>query len=129
LVAMDTLICGMRGVLVKIGVGDNVAVGVRVGNSGVNVGIGDSTRSTGITAPAVCVRPETIVCITTVSMEFGFCVGTETLGEAQARVTINKTVTDKRMGVGFRMVTPFGQQDNHTPKMRNYPLIRKTLFS
>src|SRR6266542_1380741 len=57
LVAVDTLICGTRGVVVKIGVGDNVAVGVKVGNSGVKVAVGDSsTRPTGTAAPAVCVK-------------------------------------------------------------------------
>jgi len=30
------------------------------------------------------------------------------LGKTQASETINKTVTDKRMGVGFRMAPPFG---------------------
>jgi hypothetical protein len=31
------------------------------------------------------------------------------LDKAQARETINKTVTDKRIGVDFRIVPPFGQ--------------------
>jgi hypothetical protein len=106
-VATDTLICGTRGVDVKIGVGDKVAVGVRVGTSGVNVAAGEFTTSIGTAAPAVCVTPEIMVCMMAVPREFISWVGAGA-GAAQARETINKTITDKRMGVEVFILPPFG---------------------
>jgi hypothetical protein len=94
-------------VAVKIGVGERVAVGVSVGGSGVNVATGEFTTSTGITAPAVWDAPETIVCITAVPRELISWVGAGA-GMTQARETINKTDTDKRMGVDFLILPPFG---------------------
>ena len=99
---------------VKIGIGVNVTVGVNVGNSGVNVarGVAVSIKPTGAPAIAVCVEPETIVPITAVSREWISWVGAGTLGKAQAREMINKVVTDKRMGVDFRIVPPFGTRQS-----------------
>jgi hypothetical protein len=94
-------------VKVRIGVGDRVAVGVSVGISGVNVGTGEFITSIGTAAPAVCVTPEIIVCIMAVPRELTSWVGAGA-GIAQARETINKTDTDKRMGVGFFISPPFG---------------------
>jgi hypothetical protein len=105
-VSTETLICGTRGVAVKIGVGDNVAVGVSVGTSGVSVATGEFTTSTGITAPAVCVTAETMVCIMAVPRELTSWVGAGA-GIAQARETINKTDTDKRMGVEPFILPPY----------------------
>jgi hypothetical protein len=92
---------------VKIGVGERVAVGVRVGTSGVNVGTGEFTTSIGTAAPAVCVTPAIIVCIMAVPRELISWVGAGA-GIAQARETINKTDTDKRMGVERFILPPFG---------------------
>jgi hypothetical protein len=106
------VIWGTRGVLVKRGVGVNVMVGVSVGNSGVEVGNGDCTISTGMTAWAVWVAPEIIVSIMAVPRELRSCVGAGTTGEAQARETINRTETDKRMGVDFFISPPFGTRQS-----------------
>jgi hypothetical protein len=92
---------------VKTGVGERVAVGVSVGGSGVNVGTGEFTTSIGTTAPAVCVTAETMVCIMAVPRELTSWVGAGA-GIAQARATINKTHTDKRMGVEPFILPPFG---------------------
>jgi hypothetical protein len=119
-VATDTLTCGTSGVAVKIGVGDRVAVGVRVGTSGVDVATGEFTTSTGIIAPAVCVTPEIIVCMMAVPREFISWVGAGA-GITQARETINKTLTDKRMGVDFFILPPFGNKAIIILKMRNHP--------
>jgi hypothetical protein len=105
---------------VKIGVGDRVAVGVRVGGSGVNVATGEFTTSTGTTAPDVCVTPAIIVCMMAVPRELISCVGAGA-GAAQASETINKTETDKRMGVDFFILPPFGNKAIIIPKMRSHP--------
>lgn len=95
----------MRGVEVKTGVGDNVSDGVKVGSSGVKVEVGDSTIEMGTNAVADCVRPETMVCAIAVFMEFESDV--EIPGTVQAWETVNKTVTNKRIGVDFSMFPPF----------------------
>jgi hypothetical protein len=114
-VATDTLTSGTAGVGVKTGDGVRVTVGV---NMGVKVGIvvAVSTMSMGITAIAVCVAAETIVAMTAVPRELISSVGAGTLVTAHARETITKTVTDKRMGVGFLITPPFGPQRKHNPK-------------
>jgi hypothetical protein len=93
-------------VAVKIGVGDRVAVGVRVGGSGVNVAVGEFAISMGITAAAVCVTPATMVCMMAVPRELISWVGAGA-GIAQARETINKTITAKRMGVEVLIFASF----------------------
>jgi hypothetical protein len=93
-------------VAVKIGVGDRVAVGVSVGGSGVKVGVGEFTTSIGTTAPEVCVTAAIMVCMIAVPREFISWVGAGA-GIAQARETINKTITDKRMGVEVLIFASF----------------------
>src|SRR5690349_9031726 len=99
----------MAFVAVKIGVGDKVrdAVGLAVK---VAPGVGESTTAIGKPARAVPVAPEIIVAMTAVPRMLRSCVGAGTPDTAHASESINKAVTDKRMGVGFRMVPPFGHQ-------------------
>jgi hypothetical protein len=109
---------------VKTGVGDSVAEGVRVGGSGVSVdasvkvgqGVWVSGIPTGTPAAAVCVAAEIMVDIIAVPRKLTSWVGAGRLGTAQATETSNKAVTDKRMGVGFRIAPPFGFQNEHKPK-------------
>jgi len=93
---------GMTGVEVKTGVGDAVAEGVTLGVN-VGPGVAVSTKPTGTPARDVSVAPEIMVDMTAVSRKWRSCVGAGRLG-AQAWETINKTVTDKRMGVDFRII-------------------------
>lgn len=90
----------------KTGVGDKVAEGVKVGVEGVNVkiGVAESTTATGTPAAAVCVAPEIIVDMTAVCSKLRSCVGAGKPGVAQATKTSKRTVTDIRMGDGFRIV-------------------------
>jgi hypothetical protein len=76
---------------------------------------------------AVCVRPTTIVCATAVLTEFES--GAEILGAAQAWERINKTITDKRVGIDLNMVPPFGQQGRYDPKNRIIPPMEDVFFS
>jgi hypothetical protein len=117
----------MRGVEVKAGVGDSVAVGVNVGNSGVKVGIGELTMSMGMTAPAVCVKPTTMVCTMAVFTEFGSDV--EIPGTVQAWEVINKTAANKRVGVDFNMFPPFIINCDRNTKTWNHTLIGRTFVS
>jgi hypothetical protein len=119
-VGTETLIWGIRGVDVKAGVGDSVAVGVKVG-------IGEFTMSTGITASAVCVKPTTIVCTMAVFMEFESDV--EIPGTVQAWETINKAVTNKRIGVDFSMFPPFISNGDSNTKTWNHTLLGRTFNS
>lgn len=102
----ETLICGVIGVAVKMGVGVNVSVGVSVGSSGVKVAVGP--RSIGTTTADVWVAAEIIVCIIAVPRELRSSVGAGNPGAAQASEAINKTVTGKRIKFDFRIVPPFG---------------------
>ena len=99
---------------VKAGVGDNVTVGVKAGNTGVKVETGDSIIEMGTNAVADCVRPETMVCAIAVFMEFESDV--EIPGTVQAWETINKTVTNKRIGVDFSMFPPLISNGDHNTK-------------
>src|SRR5688572_20130788 len=97
---------GIAGVAVKTGVGDEVADGVTLG---VNVApsVGVSTSPTGTPARDVWVAPEIMVDMTAVLRKLRSCVGAGTPGTTHARETINKALTDKRMGVDFRIETSF----------------------
>jgi hypothetical protein len=113
-VATETLIMGTIGVAVKIGVDVRVTVGLRVGNSGVDVGRGVavSRRPTGSPAIAVCVAPEIMVDITAVPRKLISSVGAGVAGKTQARETMIRTVTDKRMGGKFFILPPFGTRQS-----------------
>ena len=91
----------MRGVDVNRGVGDNVGDGANV-----CVAVADSKPVIGMTDCEVCVNPATMVCATMVLMAFES--GVETTGKAQARDAINRTATDKRIGLDLSMFPPFG---------------------
>src|SRR4029453_882658 len=110
---------GMTGVEVKTGVGDTVADGGKLGVK-VGPGVGVSTSTTGTPARAVSVAPETMVDMTAVPRKLRSCVGAGTPGTTHARETINKAVTDKRMGVGLRMKCLLSViKSDLTPKTRN----------
>jgi hypothetical protein len=125
LVGTDTLISGTSDVAVKAGVAVSVTVGLRVGNSGIIVGaaVGVSRMSTGTTARAVWVAPAAIVCMTRVPSRLISCVGAGRPDTAHARERINKKVTVKRIGVGFRMIPPFGHGAEQNAKMRTSPPV------
>jgi enhancing lycopene biosynthesis protein 2 len=98
-------------VAVKTGVGDRVADGVVVGVNDI-AGVGESTTATGKPASAVCVAPAIIVDMTAVPSTFRSCVGAGTPDTAQAKESIIQTVTDKRMGVFFFILPPFGTRQS-----------------
>jgi hypothetical protein len=77
-----------------------VNVGVRV-----IAAVWELARLMGAAATAVLVRADTIVCAMAVPRVLASGVGPVTgmVGRPQARERINKTVTNKRIGVGFRM--------------------------
>src|SRR5512140_1671117 len=106
-VSLETMMLGTSGVLVKRGVDDKVALGVRDGSG---VGVEELTISIGITAAPVCVAATIIVCMIAVPRALVSMVGPVTgmLGRPQARETTTRIVTDKRMGVDLRMMSPFG---------------------
>ncbi len=114
--------------------GDNVADGVKVGVRvmAVAAAVWELARLIGAAATAVLVNADTMVCAMAVPREFESRVGrvgpvTGMLGRPQARETINKTVTDKRIGVGFRKGVSFRLTGLIiTPKTRKGPLKRGT---
>lgn len=88
--------------------GDNVAEGVNVGVR-VIAAVWELARSVGAATAAVLVRADIIVCAMAVSrvLASGVEPVTGMVGRPQARERTNKTVTDKRIGVGFRMEASF----------------------
>jgi len=97
----------MRGVDVKTGVGDNVAVMVAVGNSGVDVASGEGEISEVGVMPdtAVWVAPEIMVDMIAVPRKFKSCVGAGRPG-AHAWAKINNRLIATRIGVDFRILSP-----------------------
>jgi hypothetical protein len=82
-----------------MGVGDNVTVGVKVG---------DPKPAPGRDGWAVCVNNTTTVCATAVSSMPGTGVATETLGVVvHARTAIIKTTEAQRVGFSFNIFPTF----------------------
>jgi hypothetical protein len=81
-----------------MGVGDNVTVGVKVG---------DPKPGTGRGGWAVCVNNTTTVCATAVSSRPGTGVATETLEVVHASAAIIKMTTAQRIGLGFNIFSCF----------------------
>ena len=101
-----TLITGMEGVAVKMGVGVNVMVGEGKGVA-VNVGRGGTVSRpvTGIPGTALWTWMAERVCATIVLMKPGS--GVETPGELQAEDTTIKTTNNLRTGLTLDIVSPF----------------------
>ena len=100
--------------------GDKVPVGVNVGVK-VIAAVWELAISIGAAATAVCVKADTIVCAMVVPRVLESMVDTVgpvtgMVGRPQASEIINKTITNKRNGVGFRMVPPFADTANHNAK-------------
>ena len=99
----------MRGVDVKTGVGDNVAVTVAVGNSGVDVASGEGEISEVGVMPdtAVWVAPAIMVDMTAVPRELRSSVGAGRPG-THAWAKISNRLIETRIGVDFRILSPSG---------------------
>lgn len=104
LVGTETLICGIAGVKVKIGVGERVKVGVCV-EVEVSVAV-DVTIGVMVNAAAVCVSASDTICATMVLIEFS--LGPE---DRQPDKTINASPIDIiRIGLDLGMAPPFGDK-------------------
>ena len=97
-VSTETVISGIAGVAVKMGVGDNATVGVKVG---------DPKPVMGMDGWAVCVNNTTTVCATAVSIRPGTGVATETLEVVHASVAIIKMTTAPRIGLSLNRFPTF----------------------
>jgi hypothetical protein len=112
-----TLICAVLEIGVNTSAGVRVTVGSSVGSCTRDVGVAVAVSTTPTEMPeAVCVAPETMVPMTAVSREWMSCVGMGPLGRTQARERINKTLTDKRMGVDVLIFASFRYKAIINPK-------------
>jgi hypothetical protein len=117
---------GIVDVGVKRGVGDRVAVGVAVGNSGVNVAMGVAEINGVGVMPAivVCVAPAIMVDITAVPRTLRSSVGAGKFG-AHAWAKISNRLIETRTGADFRIliISPSDHpKRTANPKTRNSPL-------
>jgi hypothetical protein len=81
----------------------------------------------GMTAPAVCVKPTTMVCTIAVSTEFGS--DAEIPGTVQACEIINRTANSKGLEVDFNIFPPFISNSDRNTKPWNHTLIGGTFVS
>ena len=93
MVFTETLISGMVDVGAIANVAVGVSVGVRVGDSGVNVKVDAAKVGDEIGGTALCVTPTITVCAMDVPKTFG--AGVETAGAAHATIVPMKAAIDK----------------------------------